>query len=281
MITAQDKKQLVKETYSEIANQSKEHNAASCCGAGGCSTIDYAIFAEDYTALSGYHKDADLGLGCGVPTEFAQIQQGDTVLDLGSGAGNDCFIARAITGETGKVIGLDMTPSMIEKARNNADSLSFNNVEFRLGDIEHMPISANRVDVIISNCVLNLVPDKAQAFSEMYRVLKPGGHFSVSDIVLNGELPTEIQGAAEMYAGCVSGAIQKDEYLSLLRTIGFTNIEVQKQKTIVLPQDILAEYLSAEQITEYQSSNATILSITVYGTKPENASCSTSDGSCC
>jgi SAM-dependent methyltransferase len=280
MIDTKDKKELVKETYAEIAHQSKEHNAASCCGAGGCSTIDYAIFAEDYTALKGYHKDADLGLGCGVPTEFAQIKPGDTVLDLGSGAGNDCFIARAITGESGKVIGLDMTPSMIEKARNNADALNFNNVEFRLGDIEHMPITANRIDVIISNCVLNLVPDKAQAFSEMYRVLKPGGHFSVSDIVLHGNLPAEIQGAAEMYAGCVSGAIQKYEYLSMLEKVGFIDVEVQKEKSIVLPDDILSEYMSAEKIAEFRASDAKILSITVYGKKPEKKEC-TCEGGCC
>ena len=281
MQTAQDLKEIVKETYSEIANQSKEQNAASCCGAGNCSTVDYAIFAEDYSALGGYHADADLGLGCGVPTEFAQIKPGDTVLDLGSGAGNDCFVARAITGESGKVIGLDMTPSMIEKARNNADALNFNNVEFRLGDIEHMPITANRIDVIISNCVLNLVPDKALAFSEMYRVLKPGGHFSVSDIVLEGELPKEIQGAAEMYVGCVSGAIQKTEYLQKLSAAGFTDISIQKEKAIILPEDILSEYLSAEKIQEFQQSNTGILSITVYGKKPDTQQCGCAPGECC
>lgn len=274
-------KKLVKDTYSQIAEQSKEQNAASCCGAGGCSTVDYAVFAEDYSKLSGYHQDADLGLGCGLPTEFAQIKPGDTVLDLGSGAGNDCFIARAITGETGKVIGLDMTPTMIEKARNNADTLGFNNVEFRLGDIEQMPIGAEKVDVIVSNCVLNLVPNKQLAFNEMFRVLKPGGHFSVSDIVLDGNLPDQLQNAAEMYAGCVSGAIQKNDYMQQLADAGFTNLTIQKEKNIILPDDILSDYLSADEIVKFKSGNDAILSITVYGKKPEKSSCSCGDGSCC
>ncbi|MFZ9977552.1 MAG: arsenite methyltransferase [Candidatus Kapaibacteriota bacterium] len=274
-------KKLVKDTYSQIAVQSKEQNAASCCGAGGCSTIDYAVFAEDYSKLSGYHQDADLGLGCGLPTEFAQIKPGDTVLDLGSGAGNDCFIARAITGETGKVIGLDMTPTMIEKARNNADALGFNNVEFRLGDIEHMPIGAEKVDVIVSNCVLNLVPNKELAFTEMFRVLKPGGHFSVSDIVLEGNLPDQLKHAAEMYAGCVSGAIQKADYLQQLADVGFVDLIIQKEKNINLPDDILSEYLSADEIVIFKSGTDAILSITLYGKKPEQSSCSCGNGSCC
>jgi len=281
MIETAERKQLVKDTYSQIAEQSKEQNAASCCGAGGCSTIDYAVFAEDYSTLHGYHKDADLGLGCGLPTEFAQIKPGDTVLDLGSGAGNDCFIARAITGESGKVIGLDMTPTMIEKARNNADALGFNNVEFRLGDIEHMPIAADRIDVIVSNCVLNLVPDKELAFKEMFRVLKPGGHFSVSDIVLDGNLPEQLKNAAEMYAGCVSGAIQKTDYLQQLSEAGFVDLIIQKEKKIHLPDDILSEYLSADEIVEFNNGTDAILSITLYGKKPEKSSCSCGKGSCC
>ncbi len=179
MKNAEELKQIVKDKYSEIALQSKSENETSCCGAGGCSTVDYAVFAEDYTKLGGYNADADLGLGCGIPTEFAQIKTGDIVLDLGSGAGNDCFVARALTGETGKVIGVDMTEVMITKARENAEKLNFNNVEFRLGDVENLPIGGNRIDVVISNCVLNLVPDKEKAFAEIYRVLKAGGHFSV------------------------------------------------------------------------------------------------------
>jgi len=279
METASDIKDMVRSKYGEIAAQSKEHNAASCCGAGECSTVDYTIFAEDYSKMKGYLADADLALGCGVPTEFAQIHEGDVVVDLGSGAGNDAFVARAITGESGKVIGIDMTPQMIDKARENADKLGFNNVEFRLGDIENIPIAANRADVVISNCVLNLVPDKRRAFEEMFRILKPGGHFSVSDVVLNGELPDGLRNDAEMYAGCVSGAIQMETYLHLLHDVGFTTITVQKQKTIELPDDILANYLSAEEIASMRAGQTGILSITVYGEKPAST-CAPGAGCC-
>lgn len=279
METASDIKEMVRSKYGEIAAQSKEQNAASCCGAGECSTVDYTIFAEDYSKMKGYLADADLALGCGVPTEFAQIHEGDVVVDLGSGAGNDAFVARAITGESGKVIGIDMTPQMIDKARENADKLGFNNVEFRLGDIENIPIAANRADVVISNCVLNLVPDKRRAFEEMFRILKPGGHFSVSDVVLNGELPDGLRNDAEMYAGCVSGAIQMDTYLHLLQDVGFTTITVQKQKTIELPDDILANYLTAEEIATMRAGQTGILSITVYGEKPAST-CAPGAGCC-
>lgn len=279
METASDIKEMVRSKYGEIAAQSKEQNAASCCGAGECSTVDYTIFAEDYSKMKGYLADADLALGCGVPTEFAQIHEGDVVVDLGSGAGNDAFVARAITGESGKVIGIDMTPQMIDKARENADKLGFNNVEFRLGDIENIPIAANRADVVISNCVLNLVPDKRRAFEEMFRILKPGGHFSVSDVVLNGELPDGLRNDAEMYAGCVSGAIQMDTYLHLLHDVGFTTITVQKQKTIELPDDILANYLTAEEIATMRAGQTGILSITVYGEKPAST-CAPGAGCC-
>lgn len=260
-------KEMVRQKYSEIALQEKSENAASCCGSGGCSTEVYNIMTDSYEGLEGYNPDADLSLGCGLPTQFAKIKKGDTVIDLGSGAGNDCFIARAETGETGKVIGLDFTPAMIEKARENAEKLGFNNVEFRQGDIEKMPIGGGVADVVVSNCVLNLVPNKAAAFAEMYRVLKSDGHFSVSDIVLVGKLPERIRNAAEMYAGCVSGAIQKEEYLDLLRQAGFKNITIQKEKPILVPDDILQNYLSDEEIREFKESGATISSITVYGEK--------------
>src|ERR1700744_1557803 len=217
MKTSNDElKEIVKQKYSEIALQDKETNQSSCCGSGCCSTEVYNIMSDDYTQMEGYNPDADLGLGCGLPTQFAKIKKGDVVIDLGSGAGNDCFIARAETGETGKVIGIDFTPAMIEKARANAEKLGFHNVEFRQGDIENMPVTADFADVIVSNCVLNLVPDKYAVFQEIYRVLKPAGHFSISDIVLAGSLPKKIQEAAEMYAGCVSGAIQKQAYLELI-----------------------------------------------------------------
>jgi SAM-dependent methyltransferase len=209
METAENLKELVRQKYSEIALQDKEDNQASCCGASGCSTEIYNIMSDDYSELKGYNQDADLGLGCGLPTQFAKIKQGDTIIDLGSGAGNDCFIARSETGEKGKVIGIDFTPAMLEKARANAQKLGYNNVEFRQGDIEFMPVTSNTADVIVSNCVLNLVPNKDGVLKEMFRVLKPGGHYSISDVVLIGELPGALKTDAEMYAGCISGAIQK------------------------------------------------------------------------
>ena len=270
METSEKLKQLVKDKYSEIAAQSKDQNQSSCCGSGCCSTEVYNIMSDDYTKLEGYNSDSDLGLGCGLPTEYALIKKGDTAVDLGSGAGNDCFVARAITGEQGKVIGIDFTDKMIEKARENADKLGFNNVEFRLGDIENIPLSENRADVVVSNCVLNLVPDKRKAFAEMFRILKSGGHFSVSDIVLEGVLPENIQKAGEMYAGCVAGAIQKQEYLNIINQAGFSNVKVQKEKPIIIPDDILSGYLSAKEIQEYKNSGVNILSITVYGEKQKD-----------
>lgn len=264
---AEDLKLIVKEKYSEIALQPKAQNESSCCGATGCCSIDYNIFSENYKNLSGYNPDADLGLGCGLPTEFAQIKKGDTVLDLGSGAGNDCFVARELTGETGKVIGLDMTEAMIEKARKNIAKLGFTNVEFRMGDIEAMPVEDNSVDVVISNCVLNLVPDKMKAFKEIQRVLKPGGHLSVSDIVLHGNLPEAIKKVGEMYAGCVSGATQKEEYIDIMKQTGLKNITIQKEKTIDIPDDIFLNYLSKEELNNYKLLNTRILSVTVYAEK--------------
>ena len=281
METQEQVKDMVRQKYSEIALQDKDINAASCCGAGGCSTEVYNIMADDYTTLEGYNPDADLGLGCGLPTQFAKIKKGDVVIDLGSGAGNDAFIARNETGETGKVIGIDFTPAMIERARQNNEVRGFNNVEFRQGDIEKIPVTANTADVIVSNCVLNLVPNKDGVIKDIYRVLKPGGHFSISDIVLEGQLPKQIQEAAEMYAGCVAGAIQKGVYLELIEANGFTNITVQKDKAIIIPDDILSNYLSAEQIAAFKQSGTGIRSITVYAEKPaaEKEACCGTD--CC
>ncbi len=274
MSTEQELKELVRQKYSEIALQDKEDNQASCCGATCCSTEVYNIMSDDYTQLNGYNPDADLGLGCGLPTQFAKIKKGDVVIDLGSGAGNDAFIARAETGETGQVIGIDFTEAMINKARTNAEKLGFNNVEFRYGDIEKMPVSANTADVIVSNCVLNLVPNKDAVIKDIYRVLKPGGHFSISDVVLIGALPEGLQKSAEMYSGCVSGAIQKEVYLELIRQNGFKNISIQKEKVITLPADILKEHLSDDEIQQFQNKGAGIFSITVYAERPlENKAC--------
>jgi arsenite methyltransferase len=270
MQTEQELKTLVREKYSEIALQDKGTNMSSCCGSGCCSTEVYNIMSDDYTKMEGYNADADLGLGCGLPTEFAKIKAGDTVIDLGSGAGNDCFIARAIAGEKGKIIGIDFTEAMINKARANAEKLGFNNVEFRFGDIEKMPVTANVADVVVSNCVLNLVPNKNNVFGEMYRVLKPGGHFSISDIVLVGHLPDKLKHAAEMYAGCISGAVQKADYMQLINANGFKEITVQKEKSIAIPNDILSGYLSPEEIATFNKGETGIYSITVFAKKPES-----------
>ncbi|MBK7636550.1 MAG: arsenite methyltransferase [Saprospiraceae bacterium] len=281
MYTDNEIKEMVRQKYSEIALQDKETNAASCCGAGGCSTEVYNIMSEDYIELEGYAKDADLGLGCGLPTVFAKIKEGDTVIDLGSGAGNDCFVARAETGPSGKVIGIDFTTAMIEKARDNADKMGFTNVEFRQGDIEDMPVGGNKADVVVSNCVLNLVPNKKAVFAEIHRVLKAGGHFSISDIVLTGDLPDKLKSAAEMYAGCVAGAIGMDDYLNLIKESGFQNITVQKDKPIIIPEDILSDYLSPEEVQLYMSMNTSIRSITVFAEKGEKVACCTPGGGCC
>lgn len=269
--TSEELKATVKEKYAQISEQSKEDNAASCCGTGcGCDTVDYSVFADDYSAIEGYNADADLGLGCGLPTEFAHIKKGDTVVDLGSGAGNDCFVARQLTGEAGHVIGLDMTEKMVDKARQNAEKLRLQNVKFVLGDIEEIPLEDNLADVVVSNCVLNLVPDKEKAFSETLRILKPGGHFSISDIVTKGKLPDSLKEDAEMYAGCVAGAMDLDKYLSIIKDAGFVNITIQKQKRIILPGEILEKYLDEKEVKEFYKSDTGIFSITVYGEKPDN-----------
>ncbi|RYE59160.1 MAG: arsenite methyltransferase [Sphingobacteriales bacterium] len=280
MQTEQELKEIVRQKYSEIALQDKDSNQASCCGAGGCSTEVYNIMTDDYSDLEGYNPEADLGLGCGLPTQFAKIKKGDVVIDLGSGAGNDAFIARHETGEMGKVIGIDFTPAMVEKARNNAEVRGFNNVEFRQGDIEKMPVTSDVADVIVSNCVLNLVPNKDGVLKEIYRVLKPGAHFSISDIVLEGALPESIQQAAEMYAGCVSGAIQKQVYLELIQQNGFTGITIQKEKPILIPDDILSQYLTKEEINQFRNSQTGIYSITVYAEKPATKTACCEPGCC-
>jgi arsenite methyltransferase len=276
-------KELVKEKYTEIANQPKQQNYSSCCGATGCSTEVYSIMADEYSSLDGYNPEADLGLGCGLPTEFAKMKEGDTVVDLGSGAGNDAFIARRIVGERGRVIGIDMTEKMIELSKDNAAKLGYKNVEFRLGDIESMPLFTEKADVVVSNCVLNLVPNKYKVFSEIFRVLKPGGHFSISDIVLQGELPEKWKEVAELYAGCVAGAIQKQDYLDIIKEAGFADITIQKEKPIDLPDDILKNYLSEEEISEYRKGDTRIESITVFAKKPakDERNCCEPGHGCC
>lgn len=291
----QELKNIVKERYTRIAEQGKLKNATSCCGTTTPSNKVYNIMMDDYSNTKGYVEDADLGLGCGLPTQFAKIKKGDTVIDLGSGAGNDCFVARHEAGIEGKVIGVDFTPIMIKKARENAEKLGYNNVEFREGDIDNMPVNDNVADVIVSNCVLNLVPNKEKVIAEIFRVLKPGGHFSISDIVLVGNLPKSLKEDAEMYAGCVAGAIQKSEYLQNIAKAGFNNIFIQKEKAITIPEDILSKYLSTEEVHVFNEGATGIFSITVYAEKPvktnsksklkltdlSNESCCSTDGNCC
>ncbi len=259
-------KEVVKEKYGKIAENASD---TGCCSSCGCSdTADYSSFNDSYDGVRGYVAEADLGLGCGLPTEFADIQPGNVVVDLGSGAGNDAFVARALVGETGKVIGIDMTPEMIHLAEQNTKTHGFTNVEFLLGDIEAIPLPEHSADVVISNCVLNLVPDKHRAFSEIYRILRPGAHFCISDVVLQGKLPPALQKSAEMYAGCVAGALQQDDYLAIIREIGFREIELRKSKRIDLPDDLLSQYLNESQIADYHKSGLGIFSITVTGKKP-------------
>jgi ubiquinone/menaquinone biosynthesis C-methylase UbiE len=261
-------KQIVKDKYGEIAK-----NASSCCGPSSCcggddsKIVGYTIMKDEYDHLDGYVADADLGLGCGLPTELAGIKEGNTVVDLGSGAGNDVFVARAIVGNSGKVIGIDMTEEMIDKANKNNQKLGYNNVEFKLGEIENMPLENSIADVVVSNCVLNLVPNKEKAFSEIYRILKQGAHFCVSDIVIKGEMTPELQKSAEMYAGCVSGASEEEEYLKLIADAGFKNAEIKKRKKIELPDELLTEFLSAQALHEYHKNVKGIFSITVTASK--------------
>jgi len=291
----QELKDMVKARYARIAEQGKAENASSCCGATTPSNKVYNIMMDDYSETNGYVADADLGLGCGLPTQFANIKKGDTVIDLGSGAGNDCFVARHETGVEGKVIGIDFTPIMIKKARTNAEKLGYNNVEFREGDIDAMPVNDAVADVVVSNCVLNLVPNKQKVINEIFRVLKPGGHFSISDIVLVGNLPEALRGDAEMYAGCVAGAIQKVDYLKLIEENGFQNLQIQKEKPITIPDDILSKYLSVEAVQAFNKGGTGIFSITAYAEKPgtpqekpkihlselEKSSCCTPKSGCC
>ena len=265
---SEDLKEVVKRKYGAIANHSLQMAPLSCCGSSGCcGELEFSMIGDEYQHVEGYNPDADLGLGCGIPTQFADIKRGDHLLDLGSGAGNDCFVARVIVGDTGKVTGLDFTDAMVSRAVENAHKLGHTNVSFVKGDIEEMPFTDSTFDVIVSNCVLNLVPDKNKAFAEMMRVLKPSGHFCVSDVVLKGNLPEELKNDAEMYVGCVSGAIEINEYLSIIALQGFKNITVHKQKEILIPKEIMDKYLSVTEGIRFKDSDNGIYSITVSGYK--------------
>lgn len=254
-MTSEGTKELVREKYSEIARS----NTAGCgCGCG-CSDVNF--IGEDYKNVEGYLPDADLGLGCGVPTEVAGIKEGDTVVDLGSGAGNDVFVARAEVGPSGRVIGIDFSNEMIARANINKEKLGYANVEFVYGDIETLPLTDATADVVISNCVLNLVPDKAKAFSEIYRVLKPGGHFCVSDVIATQDLPEMFKRDAELYAGCIGGALERGNYLRIVEETGFAPVEIHSERPIDLPGDL--------QVQLAQTGSGTgLYSITLSGYKP-------------
>lgn len=259
----EDLKQLVKDKYAALANA----GSSGCCAPSGCEPVTNNIMNEDYTKEDGYVADADLKLGCGMPIEFARIQTGNTVLDLGAGAGNDVFIARNLTGETGEVLGIDFTDAMVKKANANKVKMGYQNVRFLQGDIEDMPIPSNSIDVAISNCVMNLVPNKAKAYQEVYRVLKLGGHFSISDIVIRGELPEVIRNAAEFYAGCVSGATQIEPYLENIKNAGFQDIKIDKEREIDLPDAYLLEHITPQALAAFRAGNASIYSINVFARK--------------
>ncbi len=267
-MTGDDIKNAVRERYGRIA---ASRSGDDCCGAGetaqSCcgqpsdpsAAIEYSMIGDAYDIVEGHEADADLGLGCGIPTQYAQLTPGETVVDLGSGAGNDAFVARHHVGDSGRVIGLDMTAEMVERARSIARARGYLNVEFVLGEIESMPIDSQTADIVVSNCTLNLVPDKEQAFAEMLRIIKPGGRFCVSDIVTTGQLPPEVRHSAEAYVGCIAGALERDTYLRLLAQAGFSDIHVQAEREIPLPPDLAGPVAEA---------GARVLSITVGGRRP-------------
>ena len=239
-VSEQELKANIRERYGKFATE-----GSSCCGPNcGCSTDNSLetvsiMMNEKYTSVDEQIVEAaDLGLGCGTPLAFADMTEGMTVLDLGSGAGIDVFLSAKKVGHTGKAIGLDMTDEMLKLARKNKAKLGIENAEFWKGEIEDMPVSSNSIDRILSNCVINLVPDKSKAFSEMYRVLRPGGKFTISDIVSIGQIPSDIRKDLELWAGCVAGALDRDEYLQIVRNAGFKNLVIAKEKPYSLEKEI-------------------------------------------
>jgi arsenite methyltransferase len=244
-------KKAVRDGYAQIATKGGSGCCGptkSSCGCGGVKSSDLISKGIGYSdqELSSVPDESNLGLGCGNPIALASLKPGETVVDLGSGAGFDSFLAANKVGPTGKVIGVDMTPEMIEKARANAEKGKYSNVEFRLGEIEHLPVADSSVDIIISNCVINLVPDKKQVFAEAFRVLKPGGRLMVSDIVLLGELPDYITNSLDAYVGCLSGAVMKDKYLGLMREVGFSDVQIAEEKSF--PLEYMADDPTANAI---------------------------------
>lgn len=264
-------RKTVREGYAKIAL--REKGETSCCGPSG-STQDNVSKAIGYSAeeLGTVPEGANLGLGCGNPTALASLKEGEVVLDLGSGAGFDCFLASEKVGKRGRVIGVDMTPPMLEKARENALKGGYENTEFRLGEIENLPVADGSVDVVISNCVINLSPDKKRVFREAYRALKPGGRVMVSDITLLRELPDVIRDSIEAYVGCVAGAVTREEYLAAISEAGFTDVEIVKETSVrgmynqaTVDELVKSAGVSADIVGEVESS---IISMQVQAVKP-------------
>jgi SAM-dependent methyltransferase len=268
--SADEVREAVKARYAAIARGKEkggdDSQASACCGDADAEA-PVNMIGEAYDTVDGYVAEADLQLGCGVPTDHAGLETGQTVVDLGSGAGLDAFVARRIVGESGRVIGVDFAPEMVDKARTNARSLGLENVEFLEGDIEDLPLGDETADVVLSNCVLNLVPDKVQAFAEMQRVLRPGGHFCVSDVVSGGPLPADIRRSAALYAGCVAGAIEESEYLALLHAVGFDAVEVASRRRIEVPDEALPDTLTGADRAALEESG--LWSVTVRGWCPQ------------
>lgn len=240
---ASEKKQVIKETYGKIAMVGGSCCSSGCCGDSSVTDLSKSIgYSENDLKAA---PDANLGLGCGNPTAFSKLNPGDTVLDLGSGAGFDCFLAAQKVGKSGKVIGVDMTQAMIEKAQANSLKYSYSNVEFRLGDIEDLPVESESVDIIISNCVINLAPDKEKVFKEAFRVLKPGGAMYISDMVLLAELPEDLKNDKNLLTSCIAGALLKEEYLRILSETGFSveilneDLDISKRQYNGLPAESL------------------------------------------
>ncbi|HEX9973929.1 MAG TPA: arsenite methyltransferase [bacterium] len=272
----EDIKKVVREKYGKIASEQSsccQPVASCCCGGDIASVISKSIGYSD-EELTAVPDGSNLGLGCGNPQALASLKPGEIVLDLGSGAGFDCFLAAQKVGDTGKVIGVDMTAAMIEKARENARKGNYSNVEFRLGEIEHLPVADNFADVLISNCVINLSPDKAQVFHEAFRALKPGGRLMISDIVLLAELPEPIQQSIDAYVGCLAGALLKDDYLGKIKAAGFQQVEVIDET--IFPIDLLIGDAEAPVLTslrqmsrnEIQKLAQAIRSVKVAAIKP-------------
>jgi arsenite methyltransferase len=267
-------KKLVRNRYAKVAktNGSCCASSISCCSASSNEQVSKMI-GYSQEEMNAVPKGSNLGLGCGNPIALASLKEGETVLDLGSGAGFDCFLASKKVGEKGKIIGVDMTPEMLDKARANAKKGKFTNVEFRLGEIENLPVADNSVDIIISNCVINLAPNKKRVFEEAFRVLAPKGRLMVSDIVLLNALPASIQNNVEAYAGCISGAVLKDKYLELIRKAGFSEIKVLEEKTYpleyIISESTLKDAIKMAKMTEDEVKKAakTIVSVKVSAIK--------------